>query len=269
MKSILVHVLDDVGLEARLQVALDVTRGFDGHLTCLSNIPYNYYYGIDPFGGTYVSTGLFEALQTRETELRKRVEGHLAKEDVRWSYASTTNFEDKELISQGSLNDLIVMSHSVAKDGSDTVSLVGHVLTSSHTPLLLVPEGQKGFDVNHPALIAWNGSFEAGNALRAAVPMLKYSESVTIMTIDDEPEAIFPSTAASEYLSRHGVPSELRSQAAHDTSVEDVLLRTAREIGAGYIVMGAFGHSRAREYWFGGVTRTMLLNASLPLFLAR
>jgi nucleotide-binding universal stress UspA family protein len=34
------------------------------------------------------------------------------------------------------------------------------------------------------------------------------------------------------------------------------------------LVMGAYSHSRAREFVFGGVTRYMMQSAQLPLLLA-
>jgi len=269
MKSILVHVRDDAGLEARLQAALDIARAFRGHLTCHSNIPFNGYTAISPFGSSYALTGLYEVMQELETKLQHRVEAQLANEDVSWSYVTATGFDDAELVSQSALNDLIVMSHSGdPKEANSVLSLVGRVLTSSHAPLLLVPESHLGFDVAGAALIGWNGSFEAGNVLRAAVPMLRHASSVTIVTVDDEPADIFPSTAASEYLSRHGISSELLNRVDHHASVEEVLLKTATELNAQYLVMGAFGHSRAREFWFGGVTRTMLHTSAIPLLMA-
>jgi len=270
MKSILVHIHDDHGLETRLQAALDLTRGFGGHLTCLSNVSMVSYAAFSPFGGPYVVTGLFEALQEQETKVRDRVEKHLAKEDVPWSFVSTTNYDDVELVGRGALNDLIVMSHAnTMGDSSSTISMIGQVLTSSHTPLMLVPDKHAGFDVHAPAMIAWNGSFEAANALRAAIPLLKKSKSVVVVTINDERHATYPATEASEYLSRHGIKSDLLQQPANGDSIEHLLRQTAHRLNAGYVVLGAFGHSRAREYWFGGVTRTMLLNSKLPLFLAR
>jgi nucleotide-binding universal stress UspA family protein len=52
-------------------------------------------------------------------------------------------------------------------------------------------------------------------------------------------------------------------------TVGEVLLRRhASEIGAAMIVMGAYGHSHARERIFGGVTRSMLEQTHRPLFLA-
>ena len=72
---------------------------------------------------------------------------------------------------------------------------------------------------------------------------------------------------ALRYMSRHGVHGELRHEAKGMDAPEEVLVRVAGEIGAGLIVMGAFGRTRLRETLFGGVTRFMLDVAPAPLLL--
>jgi nucleotide-binding universal stress UspA family protein len=80
---------------------------------------------------------------------------------------------------------------------------------------------------------------------------------------------MLPSLAASTYLSRHGVTSELHARPVSDKPVEAVIKETAEVMGAGYIVMGGYGHSRAREFLFGGVTRTLLQECPIPLIMGR
>jgi nucleotide-binding universal stress UspA family protein len=52
-------------------------------------------------------------------------------------------------------------------------------------------------------------------------------------------------------------------------SIADTLRTHAVDIAADMIVMGAYGHSRLRERIFGGVTRSMIDEPTLPVFLAR
>ena len=270
MKSLLLHVQDDSGLETRLQTALDIVRASGGHLTCLHVTPVNAYVGFEPFGGMFVMQDIMKMLDEQETAMAARIEAHLAKEDVSWNYASTTADVSQALISAGSLADMIVMSHLRRGQGAPTIdSLIADVVTGAHTPVLVVPEGRASFHANGSAAIAWNGSFEAANALRAAVPMLKMAKTVKIITVEQEDDSQFPSITASQYLSRHGISSELSSQPATDGLIEDALKQAVARVGADYLVMGAFGHSRAYEYWFGGVTRSMLLGPPLPLIFAR
>jgi nucleotide-binding universal stress UspA family protein len=134
---------------------------------------------------------------------------------------------------------------------------------------MVVPEGKTVFAPVGPATVGWNGSFEAANALRAALPMLKQASAVHVVTIGEDKDLDFPSLDASEYLSRHGVKTELHSETRGSKSVAEKLITTAEGLGASYLVMGGYGHSRAREYWFGGVTRSVLKECPVPLILSR
>jgi nucleotide-binding universal stress UspA family protein len=53
-----------------------------------------------------------------------------------------------------------------------------------------------------------------------------------------------------------------------DISASDAILGQAAEMNADLIVMGAYGHARLREIILGGVTRDLLKQSPVPLFLA-
>lgn len=271
MKSVLLHVHNDDGLEARLQAALAIVRASSGHLTCMQVTPISAFVGFDTFGAGYVMTDLLNQLEENEAALQARIEAQLASEDVAWTYARQTADPVSVLVNSGALADLIVLGRSNSSHGAayQPVSLIGDMLTTSHTPLLICSKDQKGFDPLGPAVIAWNGSFEAANALRAALPLIKQASAVHIVTVDDGNEYDFPPLGASEYLSRHGVHAEMIRETKGTQSVEDRLVATASSLGASYLVIGAYGHHRAREFLFGGVTRSLLKECSLPLVLAR
>jgi nucleotide-binding universal stress UspA family protein len=79
----------------------------------------------------------------------------------------------------------------------------------------------------------------------------------------------FPQLGASEYLSRHGIASELHLIDPGIRDAEDVLHQFALDKGAGCLLIGAYGHSRLRETLLGGVTRYLTLQSRVPLMLAR
>ena len=86
MKSILLTVNNDSGLEARMQVSLDLVRATSGHLTCLNVTPPVEYIGVDTIGGTPLMVDLDHYYHTSAAELRTKVELKLAHEDVNWDY---------------------------------------------------------------------------------------------------------------------------------------------------------------------------------------
>lgn len=271
MKSLLLHVQNDEGLESRLQMALALARSAGGHVSCLQVTPMNVFGGIEAYGAGYVMADLIKQLEEQELALRAQIEARLAKEDVAWSYEHVTTTPGSALVNAGALADLIVVGRF--QHGQSAIyspaSILSELLQSSHTPLLICAKDQKGFDPFGPAVIAWNGSFEAANALRAALPLLKQASAVHIVTVEDDKHYDFPPLGASEYLSRHGIKSELVREAKGTLSVENRIVATAQGLGAAYLVMGAYGHSRAREFLFGGVTRGLLKECPLPLIAAR
>jgi nucleotide-binding universal stress UspA family protein len=203
--------------------------------------------------------------------MRARIEAQLASEDIAWSYVRQTSDPVSALVEYGALADLIVVGRSQPSQGSAyrPLSIIGDVLNASHTPLLVCSQDHKRFDPLGPAVVAWNGSFEAANALRAALPLLKQASAVHIVTVDEDKDFDFPPLGASEYLSCHDIQSELVREGKGTLSVEERIVATAQGLGAAYLVMGAYGHTRAREFLFGGVTRSLLRECPLPIIAMR
>jgi hypothetical protein len=123
-------------------------------------------------------------------------------------------------------------------------------------------------------LIAWDGSYEAANAIRASIGLLKLASKVQVVQImAEEKKDSFPGTRLLEYLSRHDIHAELSViEAGVDSGDDDVISATliarAEAINASYLLMGGYSHSRIGEYVFGGVTRTLLGGCPVPLLMA-
>jgi nucleotide-binding universal stress UspA family protein len=133
---------------------------------------------------------------------------------------------------------------------------------------LAVGDKPDGFPAAMPVLIAWDGSDPAGAAVRAAVPLLALSDSVTILEVDDGSIEV-PAETAAAYLSRNGIHAEIiREDVPNRDYVEAVLLAKLGTGRFGWAVMGAYSHSRIRERLFGGVTQRLLQESPLPLFIA-
>lgn len=270
MKSLLLHVQDDPGMEARLQAALSIARATSGHISCLHVTPISLYIASDGITGAYMMPNFSKTLDEMEKKMRNRLEEHLKSEDVSWDYERIDGEPAQEIVNRSSLADLIIMGRYHHRDTRYTpITLIGDVLQSARAPILVQPQELNNFDMWGPAVVGWNGSFEAANALRAALPLLQMASEVHIVTVEESKEHVLPSLAASTYLSRHSVTSELHARPVSDKPVEEAIKETAQVMGAGYIVMGGYGHSRAREFLFGGVTRTFLKQCPLPLIMGR
>lgn len=270
MKTILLPIDDQDGTEARLQAALDVARAQRAHLVCLQVTPPIAYVAASETGGFYAFPDVLDAVREAEAKLRAATEARLSREDVAWSYEHGEGDRAAMIVARGSLADLIVLTGGFGPHRAvDLLPLVGDVAIHARTPVLAVPAVPVGFDACGRALIAWNGSFEAGNALRAALPLLRQASAVNVLTVtEDDAVMRFPAIDGCEYLSRQGLKAELHQVARNGLSIAAGLLEGVSRLGADYVVMGAYGHSRAREFLLGGVTREMLASCPVPLLLA-
>jgi nucleotide-binding universal stress UspA family protein len=263
MKNVLLLLHDDGGQEARLQAALDLTRALSGHLMCLDVVvpPAVVSDYLEVSGGAM----MMDYVRERESDNRSAIEARLQHEDVPWSMTDRIGAAGRELRSAADLADIIVVSLPGEEHEGDFRQIVGELAVKSDRPVLAVPSACRGLDVAGPALIGWNGSHEASEALRQAVPILQHSASVTLLAVD-RPAG---DSSAASYLSRHGIPVEIVTRASGSSSVSDVILNEAHAIGAAYVVIGAYGLPRPVEAIFGGVTVGLLLKSDLPVLLAR
>ncbi len=262
MKNILVLIHDDAGQEARLQAALDVTRAVNGHLICLDVAT------IMPFVGdaTGISGGamLLELERESETANRARIEPRVAAEGVAWQWIDTTDYVAPALEKAAALCDLIVVNTALdALPLPDMRAIAASLVANARKPVLAVPQDAKGFAIG-AALVAWDGSREAADAMAAAVPLLGLADRVTIVEVDDGSIGA-PAEEAAAYLSRHGI--EPRIDRETGSAAADILLARAASGAFDYIVMGGFGHSRMVEAVFGGVTRRLLDESPIPLLI--
>lgn len=269
MKSVLVHINRDEGQEARFQIALDIARAFKGHVTCLQVSPLEAYLSADPYGIAFMLEQTLQQVRKEEEVEREAIEVRLRTEGVMWDWHTHTGAPARLLADVGALADVIVVSSPGGEWPArlEVPPTAADVLMRSHTPVLAVPDEVRGLDCNGVALVAWNGSPESCQAIRAALPMLAMASQVLLVSVDENGGYDLPPTEAAAYLSRHGVASELVSLKRGDKAVADIILAEAAVRKASFVVMGAYGHSRLRERLLGGVTRDMLEKATLPLLL--
>jgi nucleotide-binding universal stress UspA family protein len=270
MRSILLHAENDASLDSRVQAALSLARATNGHVTCLHVTPLEAYMTFDSFGGVFVLESVIEALAVQESTLKARVEDQFRNEDVSWEYQKSTGSIPHTIMSYAALADVVVTGRS-EQDGKRVPSAtgrLGNLLVESRTPLLIPGLDGPSFDPLGKAMIAWNGCYEAANAVRGALGLLQLAESVEVVRVEEEDSPSFPSTRLLEYLSRHDVHAELRVEPMEREYVAAAIVACAEESGTSHIVLGGYGHSRIGEYVYGGVTRSLLTSSPINLVMA-
>ena len=277
IKSILLHILDDEFHDQRIETALALARAASAHVSCLHVTPIEAYVAYENFGGVFVMTDVMRAIDERNADLEFRVKKRFGQADVSWDYEHVTGNVASILLSRAALADILVTSRQPPRRDfvGPTIGFLGDLLHRSRTPLLIPGSDGGAFDPTGLALIAWNGSIEASNAVRASLGLLKLSNNVRILEVLEKKERPndFPATKLLEYLSRHGIHAELMVEPSptgdvgHDV-IAGMVMAQARSAGAAYLVMGGYSHTRVGEYVFGGMTRTLLKDCAVPLVIA-
>lgn len=148
--------------------------------------------------------------------------------------------------------------------------LIEALLFESGRPVLIVPHINQGIlNLDHIA-ICWDGSKNAARAVGDAMPLLSRVKKVTILTVSTEPvkSKELPAADIAQHLARHELLVELIPIHVEDFDAGQALLSYAADRGINLFVMGAYGHSRLREFILGGMTRTMLESMTLPVFMS-
>lgn len=278
IKTIALHILDDEFHDQRIDTALSLARACSAHISCLHVTPIEAYVVFDKFGGIFEMNDVMRKIDERNAELRMQVEERLRRENVSWDYEQTTANVESTLIRRAALADLLIVAREPVHHDytAPTIGFLGELIHRSRTPLLVTAFPQVKFDPAGTVVVAWDGSFEAANAVRSALGLLKIASDVRLIQIPEErteKRKSFPATDVLEYLSRHGIHADLKIEEmpmshANQEVVSGMIVAESSAAGASYIVMGGYSHTRVAEYIFGGVTRTLLKECAVPLVIA-
>jgi nucleotide-binding universal stress UspA family protein len=177
-----------------------------------------------------------------------------------------TGHDNPELARRGRLFDLIVLARPDSKDGGVDSAALEAALFDTGRPVLIAGLKPLKLTDAHVA-IAWDGSREAARSVGAALPLLKIASRVSAIAVKDSAVGDGISELA-VYLSGHDIRPELRAVSRDERSIADALHQEIKAMDANLTVMGAYGHSIISEFLFGGVTRDMLKDQNVSLFLA-
>jgi nucleotide-binding universal stress UspA family protein len=146
------------------------------------------------------------------------------------------------------------------------------VTLAAGRPVLVVPYVGNFENVGRRVLVGWDGSREATRAVADAMPLLTAASSVTVMTVDAQKDGSghgeLPGADIALHLARHGVVVDVERTVSAGIGIGNTLLSRAGDLDIDLLIMGAYGHSRVRELLLGGVTKTVLASAIVPVLMA-
>jgi nucleotide-binding universal stress UspA family protein len=187
------------------------------------------------------------------SNVRRRFEAISAKRDLNAEFRVIRRGGPDEDITLSSLHsDLVVIGQRELQELRGYAS-PEKLLLSSGAPILVIPSG-------------WR-------AVADALPFLVAASSVTLLVVDSDERAgrhgEEPGADIAHYLARHGARVEVEQVSSQGSPVADIILSYARDHGVDLIVIGAYTHARSVEMVFGGVTRTLLKQAPVPVLMSR
>jgi len=144
------------------------------------------------------------------------------------------------------------------------------LLFGGGAPVLIAPTGWRRFDAPRKAIVAWDGSRVAARAVRDSAPLLAMAEAVEIFSVQGEKD-LSPEASAfdlAQHLSRSARNISVNVIEVTADGVAGTMREHARRCGADLLVMGAYGHSRLREFVLGGATRDMLDHIEMPTLMS-
>jgi nucleotide-binding universal stress UspA family protein len=213
-----------------------------------------------------------EQLERIEADHRARFEDTVGRHGMRSEWRSVPHSSEDVEVHAHYADVSVVARPALARPTAGPPGLVESLVLTSGRPVIVLPPGGAA-SRGRRILVGWNGGREAVRAVADALPVLVRAEVVEVLVVDPERHRAAhgeePGADIARYLVRRGVRVEVRRLSSGGEDVGLVLLAQAAALGADLLVMGAYGHSYLNEWMFGGVTRTVLREAELPVLMSR
>ena len=232
-----------------------------------------------PEVGPEIAASLRDLDDERRARVRKAFDQSLARQALDAGWAEVRGASVIAAFAQQALfADLLVLGQQdpsgVPQDGVPR-DFVEDVMASSGKPALVLPYAGLPATIGETIVIAWKPTREAARAVAAAVPLLQRARRVHILSwsvVDAQQEDASISgdqLTLTGYLKRLGVEATWHRDGQEPSQMGELLLSRAFDLGADLLVMGCYGHSRAREWVLGGTSRTVLKSMTLPVLMTR
>jgi nucleotide-binding universal stress UspA family protein len=227
-----------------------------------------------------VRDALFEAAERSGRELTEKVLGQFkawcsangvvsqthGNSVLSADFTDVIGYEERILVHEARLADITVMVR-LADDGADESIFLTALLEGGH-PVMLVPASLNSKTASN-VVVAWNDSPEASRAIAAAMPLLTAASQVTVFTGEDTFRADVQADHLIDYLLAHDIRARVvQPNVRSNEPVEDQLILALHSTKADLLIMGAYTHSRLKEWLFGGVTRRMLHDSPVPVIMS-
>jgi len=271
MKDILVS-LDSINSSKNcIDAAVLLAEMFDSHITCLYEEKVHN-------GASYTECYADIIITHFEKQLERDRDSisQIYNECVKSREAKCTlEFEKpsgpNNVFSYANVSDLVMCAqHEPDRMAFGDNNVPENLILDAGKPVLIIPYIGIPETIGKNIIVAWDYSREASRAIHDALPLLKQAQQVHIfsaMSNKREEQKMTATTDLVAHLQRHKINADNVPMVLENVPAGEILLSRASDYGADLIVMGAYGHSRLREYTLGGTTRTILDSMTVPVLM--
>jgi nucleotide-binding universal stress UspA family protein len=274
IKDIALHLATGPNSDPAASYALSIAERWRAHITARA---YAYYHIVaDPLGSG-IAAGVIEDYRSEQHGLAKAAVAKFEKAAKLTGCTFETSIVERMPADAGTdfsqlarLSDLAVVCQAKPDEAAMRDAIIEGVLFHSGHPVIVVPYiHQEGIKLDR-VLCCWDGTVPSARAIGDAIPLLTKASKIQVVTVATSRIAPDDVKGAdmSRHLARHGLDVTLKQLASQDTEVADVVLSYAADSDATLIVMGAYGHSRLRQFILGGTTRGMLDTMTVPVLMS-
>lgn len=278
-KDLLVQVDGSKAAPARYRAAIKLALDHGAHLTglCLAVEP--------PIPATIMGMVPPDIIESQHQAIKEQAESAAASFRLSVEQAGLSgecrivqvlDFDAVDIFVEHARHvDLAILGQADPEEGSLLKeSFAADVVMGCGRPVMVVPYiGTPAAAPGDRVLVAWDGGREATRAVNDALPILERAHSVTVLSVNPQMSGDGggrrdPGADISLHLARHGVKVTAARTIARDVSVGDALLADIADNSITLLVMGAYGHSRLREFVLGGTTRELLQHMTVPVLMS-
>jgi nucleotide-binding universal stress UspA family protein len=269
-RSITACLDQDESSKRLMEFAITVAASQDAHLTgmYLSYIPtaiYDLYGGLGPLVVEWERQD-----EERRTGYEKflRHGANLAGVNMDWIVCQ--DLSEKTAMAHTRTADLAIIAQKVPGYTDLSQGFYDRLVLQAGRPVLFLPH-----DCPIPAafdeiVVAWDGSREAARALADSLPFLRKARHISVLSAvaGDNKDRELADVDIAAYLARHKIKADVERDDNVSIDPGQWLLARVARAGANLLVMGAYGHNRFSEIAFGGVTRTIMREMTLPVLMS-
>lgn len=274
IKDLAIAYNGSTNAKAALSFAIQMCNKYDAALNALHvRAPV----GLEPHIQRWTPKNVLDSLQAAADESLRNIEQSFHE------IVAETGFKGQAdwIVEEGQTNDhlarlaryydlLVIGQFSEPDDIQRTMVRAEDLVHRAGKPVIIVPNGYTVRPFQEYAAVGWDGSRTAARALQDAMQILETKKRLDVVSVGAEKprSEVLPGRDIIRHLKRHGIDARRVTLTGTREGIGETIMNYCTENKPDVLVMGAYGHARLREDLFGGVTRHILKNMTVPVLMA-